>query len=322
MMKKNILFSLVTLITILIVLEIVFRIGWKNNDWWIDEKRGAVYVYPINRYGPGRFDHVRDFKYEKQKPKDTIRVVCVGDSFTWGDGVKFDDTYAKRLERSLNYFYRQKTGKRYEVLNMSWCGFSSFQEINELGFIKEYQPDLIIWGYCLNDTEDWANPDGVQALRYKYIFKREPNKFLKILYHNSYLSSFIANRVSNLRIAFGYTKYYKHLYEDSYMGWIRVQKSFEILKEQKIPIIVLVFPLVSYKLDGGYPFLEIHQKIRKELGKNGLTYIDFYNEFKNENPIRLQAVPYKNPHPSEIAHRIIEEVIYNKLTSDYKDVLE
>lgn len=323
-MKKNILLFLATLLAIFIVSELIFRLAWVNKEWWVDEKRGAVYVEPLNRYGPGRFDEVRDFKYEKKKPKGTIRIIAVGDSFTWGDGVKFDDTYAKRLERRLNYFVTPKTGKKYEVMNMSWCGFSTFQQINELELIKGYQPDIIVWGYCLNDTEDWADPVGVQTLRYWLIYKREPKKILKYIYRNSYSISFIAERLTNLRIGFGNKKYYKHLYDDSYMGWIRVQKSFEIMREQKIPIVVLIFPLVSYKLDERYPFSGIHQKIKKELEKNSLSYIDFYDvkEFKDEDPIRMQAVPYKNSHPSEIAHRIIEEVVFQKLTNDYKNIIE
>lgn len=321
-MKKNILLSTVTLIAVLTFLEIILRVAWENNEWWAEEKNDAPYTYPINRYGPGMFDYVRDLKYDKEKPRGTVRIICVGDSFTYGDGVKFDDTYAKRLERSLNYLQGRKTGKKYEVLNMSWCGFSTFQEINQLPFIKEFHPDLILWGYCLNDTEDWTDPDGVQLLRYKLIYKHEPKKYLKFIYKNSYLSSFIGNRLSNLRISGGNKKYYKYLYEDSYPGWIRVQKSFEILRNQDTPIIVLVFPLLAYDLNKGYPFLEIHEKLRRELERDRLTYIDFYDTFRKENPIRLQAVPYKNPHPSEIAHRIIEETVYKKLTSDYESILK
>lgn len=315
-MKRGILLFLFALIVTIIILELVFRMVWENNVWWVDTRAEPVYQYPINKYG------FRDFGYEKEKPSETVRVICMGDSFTWGDGIKFDDTYPKRLERELNYYESPKTGKKYEVLNISWCGYSTFQEINKLEFIKEFQPDLIFLGYCLNDSEDWADPKGVIALRHRYLFKREPNEFLEFLYRNFYLFSFIANRLSNLRIALGNVKYYKLIHEDTYIGWSRTKESFKILSEQDIPVIVLVFPLLSYSLDKGYPFLNIHKKIKKELGKNGLPYIDFYNIFKDEGHIRLEAVPYKNPHPSEIANRVIEEILYNKLITDYKDIIE
>lgn len=314
-MKKGVLLFLVSLIFAFTALEIIFRVVLENNAWWAEVNLVPVYQYPINKYG------LRDFEYEKEKSEDAVRIACVGDSFTWGDGIKFDDTYPKRLERNLNSFLSPDTGKKYEVLNISWCGYSTYQEIKKLEFIKEFHPDIIVWGYCLNDSEDWADPKGVMALRRRFQVRREPNRFLKFLYHNSYLISFVGNRLSNARIALGNKKFYKLIYDDSYMGWTRAKDCFQILRDQDVPIVVLIFPLLSYDL-GKYPFLDVHKKIVKELEKDKLSYIDFYDLFKNEDYIRLQAVPYKNSHPSEIANRIIEEAVYNKLLTDYKEIFK
>ena len=47
-------------------------------------------------------------------------------------------------------------------------------------------------------------------------------------------------------------------------------------------------------------------KIKKELEKNKLSYLDYYDFFKQEDFMRLQVIPFLDPHPNEIANRIIE----------------
>jgi hypothetical protein len=328
-MKKNIILSLLTALIsigfIFFILEVFSRIVWKNCAWWdpaIEEcqkkeplKYESTYQYPRNEY------NFRDFNYKKEKSDNTVRIVCIGDSFTWGDGIRFDDTYPKRIERNLNCFLTPETGKKYEVLNISWCGYSTFQEVEQLKFIKEFHPDLIIWGYCFNDSEDWADPQGLMRLRYRYMFRRPPNKFFEIVFKRSSLLSFIAYRLDNMRIARGNIKYYKHIYKNHYSGWNRTKESFAAIGQQDVPVMFLIFPILSYDFQK-YPFGEQHNKLHDELNKNKLPYIDFYDYFKWEKHIRLEAVPYINPHMSEIANRIVADVLYNKLTSDYKKILD
>jgi len=312
--SKNIVIFLISLLITLLCLEFTLRLTWNNHEWWHQRAGTKQYIYPQNKYG------FRDYEYTKDKPGNTVRIICFGDSFTFGGGIKFDDSYPKRLERSLNVKYSPLTGKKYEVLNISWPGYSSFQEINKLDLIKDFKPDLLILGYCLNDTEDWAKKKDLMALRFKTILRKEPNDFLNGLFSKSYFVSFVANRLSNIKIILGTTKYYNSLYEDSYSGWKKTSEAFKILGMQEIPVVIAIFPLLSYSFEK-YPFLDIHTKIITELNKNNLPYIDFYDFFKNEDYIRMQVKPYKDPHPSEIATRIIEEHLFEKLTQEYKNIL-
>ncbi len=43
----------------------------------------------------------RDHEFSREK-EDLYRIVCVGDSATFGDGVQLESTYSKRLEQLLN----------------------------------------------------------------------------------------------------------------------------------------------------------------------------------------------------------------------------
>jgi len=58
---------------------------------------------------------LRDREYSYAKPDNTRRVLCLGDSFTFGYGVEWDETFAKVLEERLDH---DKTGgTRWQVLN-------------------------------------------------------------------------------------------------------------------------------------------------------------------------------------------------------------
>ena len=67
---------------------------------------------PINRQG------YRDRERSLEKPAGARRVVLLGDSFTWGASVLFDDAYGQRLERWL----RERRDERWEVVNLAVPG--------------------------------------------------------------------------------------------------------------------------------------------------------------------------------------------------------
>lgn len=311
---KKLALVLFTLFITLAIPELVIRLIWENNDWWVTQPTPPSPEFPVNQYG------FRDYEYSIKKPENTVRIICLGDSFTWGDGVEFDDTYPKRLERSLNLRQGRETGKKYEVLNISWRGHSTTQEAAELDRVLLFQPDMIVLGYCLNDSEDWSNPQAIRSLRQRYLFPREPGPALRTLYRRWSLFSFLANRLSNLRISRGTISYYKHIYDEDYPGWHKARAALRIFSREKTPILVVIFPLLSYDLNH-YPFHRIHKKVHLELKKLSLVYLDILNILHTENHIRLEAVPYRNPHPSEIAHHLIAKSLYQTLIEQFGRIL-
>lgn len=81
------------------------------------------------------------------KKSERTRIMAIGDSFTYGLGVRLSDTYPAQLERLL--------GDRYEVLNVGLPGLNSTQVLRLLEkMTPELKPDLIIYGMCLNDFLD------------------------------------------------------------------------------------------------------------------------------------------------------------------------
>ena len=97
----------------------------------------------------------RDFPYIKHK--ETLRILILGDSFTFGDEVSDDETYSHYLQEMLPHT---------EVINMGVHGYGHDQM---LILLKEegikYHPDIVILGFLpldmprnLLEFRDFAKP--------------------------------------------------------------------------------------------------------------------------------------------------------------------
>ena len=80
--------------------------------------------------------------FSKDKPDNTYRIIAVGGSTTFGDGVTNENTWPKILEKKLQNL---SESKNIEVIN---AGIGAITSFNESKLIKEklihYKPDLMI----------------------------------------------------------------------------------------------------------------------------------------------------------------------------------
>lgn len=93
----------------------------------------------------------RDKEYDIKKDRNVFRILCLGDSSTFGFNVRLEDTYHSLLEDRLNKQFSQ-SGIRYEVINAGVTGYSSYQGLYlyKLKGIR-YAPDIVIFYLGLND---------------------------------------------------------------------------------------------------------------------------------------------------------------------------
>lgn len=88
-----------------------------------------------------------DYEWNQEKSDSIIRILCLGDSFTEGDGTHFDSTYVQFLSRSLKGKY-----ENLELMNAGSCGsdpFFNFKSLTDL--LIDYQPDIILQSFTTND---------------------------------------------------------------------------------------------------------------------------------------------------------------------------
>ncbi len=72
----------------------------------------------------------------------THRILCVGDSFTFGGLTTRDQTYPKYLERELR---NRRPGMRFQVFNQGVCEYNTYQVRTFLAqWMELYQPSTVI----------------------------------------------------------------------------------------------------------------------------------------------------------------------------------
>jgi len=91
-----------------------------------------------------------DREFAVPKPEGVIRIVGVGDSFTFGYGVEVEDTYLARVERIL-----EEQGFSVETINLGVAGHGTAEQmimLENVGFSLD--PDVVVVGYYMNDIAD------------------------------------------------------------------------------------------------------------------------------------------------------------------------
>ena len=99
-------------------------------------------------------DAVRSWTGQRVTPARTIRprILVMGDSFIWGSPYySINHMWWRQLEIELH----QRGWTSVEVIAAGQSGASTRQELDLARLvIPEYQPDLVIWGYVVNDPDE------------------------------------------------------------------------------------------------------------------------------------------------------------------------
>jgi len=93
---------------------------------------------------------------EVEREPSSVRIICLGDSQTFGNGVAQDETYPARLQSRLSL---QAPPGPVEVINAGVGGYNIQQEVNLLARIAPVlRPDFATIGFYVNDIDEVLNP--------------------------------------------------------------------------------------------------------------------------------------------------------------------
>jgi lysophospholipase L1-like esterase len=245
---------------------------------------------------------MREREIPIEKPDSVRRIVALGDSYTFGFGVRAHRAYPRVLEELLN---ERSPGRRFEVLNFGVGGYSTPDEAIVL---KEralaWGPDLVIVGYVLNDPED----EPIQPLQSYY---QEPRWWQRFQ-----LLRLVAKADWQWRVRrFGGGDYIRSLYGDP-RKWKNVVDGFASIQQtarsRGIRVMVVVFPLCTVDDWAQYPYGPLHRMVARAAAADGFEVVDLLPVYARRPPRELRLAD-SDAHPNEEGHRLAAEAIASRI---------
>jgi lysophospholipase L1-like esterase len=252
--------------------------------------------YKINSLG------FRDNEYPFSKRTGTYRILCVGDSFTFGQGIKLKDSYPKVLEKTLQHKYQ----KDIEVINTAVCGYNTY---DEYWYIKnkllKLKPDMIILGFSISNVpEDPSIPFNTKMIvKQDTVSKKLP------------LVQFLREKATCMQLQKEdyWTQYSLSIWDPNGPQWKRCAQALKDIKEltdqNNIKLMVLIIPIMASS-----PQDEIghHKQLTTLLDSLDVKYVDALKRLLDTKREYLY-VSKEDCHPNPKMHEIYAEVIVSEL---------
>ncbi len=270
----------------------------RTMDW---EKDWGGDFYVIRSASPGwpptddfTHDGVRDFPHAPEKPAGVHRVLCLGDSVTFGYGLRRDQSYPAVLQKHLD-----GRGPGIEVLNVSLMAWSTRQErIAYERIARRYRPDLVLLGVCLNDPQELANN-----------LARPPALLARLHERSALVRRIVDAQGREIRNV-------QELFTAPQAPEVRasLERFFDELRQLKavvqadgVPLSVLVFPFAG-QVGPDPPSPVVQEKIRAFCAREALPFLDVLPGLRSLGPAAF--LPGDHLHlTTEACARVADQVV-------------
>jgi len=339
--SKNCLLVVGSVFFVFLILEVTVRIIYGNQPIFTHPQVRHIltdYGYKLepNQSGTYTLDQpvrtnsygFRGAEWEMPKPEGRIRIMCLGDSLTFGNAVRIEETYPKVLERKL-----KEINPNIEVISTAVGGWNTFREADFFkNEGKHYEPDIVVIGFYVNDftsrpqvlrpslTKEgrWeGRPSWLRWLPYKYIF----------LLKRSALITYLRDRIGNM-ITGEYrrdhpTRLLKN--EIELKNNKRIHNTYSYLLEIKeicdrrgIPVVLAAIPSINlFWVSRESPDYIKH--LKNFCVSNGILFIDLSKGFRDAGETnRFYKYPW-DYHLSPAGHELAAEQLYEGLGTILKE---
>lgn len=241
------------------------------------------------------------------------RVACVGDSFTFGDGVRFEDTWVAGLEQA---FRDAGGGTPLEVLDFGVPGYESGDIAEQLkSKVLPGNPDLVIYGLVLNDPPSRHNPElerlGKQAEAALVETLQPPTGLARYLH----LAALVQARARTARLEAAYRRFVRARFAPTSASWTAFTEDLAEMRAATSAagskLLVCIFPLLD-SLTGRYPFTPEHKEIAAACDGLRIPVVDLLPAFDGQPADTLWVHP-TDQHPNPHGHALARDWIAREL---------
>lgn len=247
---------------------------------------------------------------------DAIRILAIGDSFTYGMYVHNHETFPARLEERL-----RELGENVQVLNAGVPGYTisdSLDYLREKGLALE--PDVVILGEYTNDVFDFYPP--MREVMARSVLLQTAAHPVEISPAEKFLKENVAlyTALQRLRAQYGQAQIeaqvnrvtptvpglqqvYQDItflrpqdYPDEWAAYERaLREMIALLRERGIPLVITLFPDVA-QLPAGSTLPDVPQQALARIAEDtGTPFIDMLPVFREVGDVQSLYLMYYNP---------------------------
>ena len=305
---QNVVVSITSIIFCFIAFEIILKFGaFENHSAWNPLKAKKLNI-EINKKNDefskknplGFNDPVRS----KAKPAGATRIVVIGDSFIWGDGLPREEIWSVKLEKLIADKYTD-----FELFSWGKNGWSTKDQLNFLrkdGF--KYNIDLLVVSFVDNDP--FLGKPIAKYLRWQNTSYLEPFETL-VPEATNFIVSFINQWIYTNLEYYGYGVWSKKLYSKE-----NLDKYGELLKEfsEELNKRGVDFRFILTVANNREDYKELNDKVIPYLEAADIKYLNLYTAVQEQlghyNPRKLRA-NRANGHPGSIMPSLFaKETLY------------
>jgi GDSL-like Lipase/Acylhydrolase family len=266
---------------------------------------------PIGLNGAG----FRGPAFSAAKPHGVYRIAVVGDSFTFGNGIRQQDRYTDLMQARLP--------GRVEVLNFGRSGDNTPEHERQVAeLLTTIHPDFILLQWYVNDMEDddmtgrpvarplvpalhdWLN---ARSALYNVANMKWGETQVRQGWVRSYVA-FINDRLENPQGQYAQT--------DS----VFLRSLLDRARKAGVPVGMVLFPDTAAPIDERYPFGYLHDRVLATCAEYGLTCVDLRNDFAQVKDHRRLWASRLDHHPSAFANEIAAERILSTFAAKWASV--
>jgi len=242
-------------------------------------------------------------------PPTTRRVLFLGDSYTFGECVDWQDTFVQQIEGLF-----EAQGVAVKCINAGVMGYNSEQEYGMLLRVFErYQPHAVVLGYVANDAQAInfvpRSPDYTYRYASSMLFER-----CKPLLNSIGAALIRAEPLFTPRILDG-TNDYALSFSPGHAGQQESRQYLVAMHEyceaRGVPFLVFVLPGFIWKFDARYGFFQIPDAVQGWGRDAGFPVYALLPQFLGMDSASL-SVP-GDGHPNPRAHRLMAEMMHQQL---------
>jgi len=322
--------------------ELVLFLGTQESDLMLDfdpdrfwKLRPNIDINdPGNSYWQGTVSNSLGFRspeFTLEKPAGTTRIVCFGDSSTFGIGARMEDTWPLQLEQQLNSSFefettrdprRESSSPRFQVINAGVPGYTSHQGLQHMRQeLDRLQPDIVFASYANNDFWTWDNQtDALHAADLQRWSVRRAllqSRAVQLLDRTIHPP---ASQPASQKWAASATNSYfipnddwtQRVPLDAFRA--NVEQMAELCGEREIPLILVLWPDQPLAAGRWSIRLDYHEVLRDVAAQRNLAVADVTTTFQQNRPWSIRSyVPNDIVHVNRYGNRLAAQAALTAL---------